>query len=547
MATTVPATVLSYFELADGFPWRDPRPQQIEHRRAAMGDTLLFDILLTAGGIREPDTLYPPSDVESFYRLMEAIHTSSYDALKRDCLVYFLLKWYQDGREDRYKLEKCIPPQFASLSDAYWHLDAGADIVRAVSILSDARLNTDYASKILQAISLSPNSTPLVLKYVRTAKPVLTEPDDIDIYAVALAGSSLLEAWQFQRTFSEKHETRPRLLRKILDWCLTSTPRRQALVQLLGIALTPYEQDLLQSYATPPSALPPTGIASLQNLLCVRLIQTGKYTEAIKMDRQFTSASSGKLGPQVERTKMVQDLYAALPLAERAILDLELENPGIQASTSGGTAMSLSSSRDWDMSMSWENIQTPVHPAPAAAIPHCPASRFRPCPRLRLPSREHSKPRFPSLAGLVQGHRPPPVFSLLALSALPRPRRVRSLLPLSPSHTISLHNCQYLLVASHWVRRQTHFPPSGNRQVASLPHWAPPVRNPSSILPAESKMRSTNRPLRRPLRRSRASTRLLQRRAAGLGKMQTSRWDLETMSSLRLGGRTRMETGTTKD
>ncbi|KAJ6487867.1 nuclear pore complex assembly-domain-containing protein [Mycena sanguinolenta] len=381
MDTTVPAAVLAYFDLGEAFPWRDPRPQQIEHRRAAMGDLLLFDILLTSGGIREPDTLYPPSsDVESLHRLLEAIHTSTYDALKRDCLIYFLLKWYQDGREERFKLEKCIPPQFASLSDAYWHLDAGTNIPRAVSILADARLNTDYASKILQAISLSPQSTPLVLKYVRTAKPVLTEPDDIDIYVVALAGSSLIEAWQFQRTFNEKNETRSRLLKKVLDWCFTPAPRRDALIQLLGIALTPYEQDLLQSYATPPSPLPSAGIASLQNLMCVRLIQTGKYADAIKLDRQFSSASAGKVGPQPERTKMVQDLYAALPLAERAILDLEVEKPGIRASTSGGTAMSTSSSRDWDMSMSWENIQAPVPPAPAAAVPPLPSVPIPPLP-----------------------------------------------------------------------------------------------------------------------------------------------------------------------
>ncbi|KAJ7485279.1 nuclear pore complex assembly-domain-containing protein [Mycena latifolia] len=370
-----PIAVLSYFDLTPGgFPWRDPRPQQIERRRAALGDLLLFDILLTSGGIRQPDTLYPPVDVESFHRLLDAIETSQYDALKRDCLVYFLLKWYQDGREDKYKLDKCIPPQFASLADAYWHLDAGINIPRAVSLLSDARLNTDYASKIMQAISLSPKSMPLVLKYVRTAKPLLTEPDDIDMYTVALAESSLFEAWQFQRTFSEKNETRPRLLQKILDWCFTPSPRRNALVQLLGLALSPYEQGLIQSYATPPSTLPLAGIPILQNLLCVRLIQTGQYADAVKMDRQFSSASSGNLGPQAERTKMVQELYAALPLAERAILDLELEKPRIDASTSGN---SMSDSREWDTSMSWEDIRAPVPSALPAPIP--------PLPQVQIP------------------------------------------------------------------------------------------------------------------------------------------------------------------
>ena len=90
-----------------------------------------------------------------------------------------------------------------------------------MSILSDARLNRDYPSKILQAISLTDDANPLILRYVRTAKPVLTEPIDIDTYTIALAGSSLLEAWQFQRTFPEVSDTRPRLVQKILEWCLS--------------------------------------------------------------------------------------------------------------------------------------------------------------------------------------------------------------------------------------------------------------------------------------------------------------------------------------
>ncbi|KAJ7666161.1 nuclear pore complex assembly-domain-containing protein [Mycena polygramma] len=413
MDTTVSPAVLSYFDLSpEAFPWRDPRPQQIERRRAALADLLLFDILLTSGGISEPDTLYPPSDVDSFHRLLDAIQNSAYDALKRDCLVYFLLKWYQDGRDEKFRLERCIPPQFASLSDAYWHLDAGTNVPRAVSILSDARLNTDYASKILQAISLSPNSMPLILKYVRTAKPVLTEPDDIDLYAVALAHSSLLEAWQFQRTFSELNDTRSRLLKKILHWCFTPVPRRSALIQLLGIALTPYEQDLMQSYATPPSSLPPDAIATLQNLICVRLIQTGRYADAIKMDRRFSSAASVNLGLQAERTKMVQDIYAALPLAERAILDLELENPSITASTSGGTLMSASSSRDWDVSMSWEDIR-PTPPAPIPALPSVPIPSFAAPPPVANGGRETPRSKFGGFG--VQAANS--VFSPLAFNA----------------------------------------------------------------------------------------------------------------------------------
>ena len=87
-------------------------------------------------------------------------------------------------------------------------------------MLADVRLNRDYVSKILHAISLAPEPTPLILTYVRTAKPSLIEPADIDLYALALAESSLLEAWRFQRTFNETDATRSRLLKKITEWCI---------------------------------------------------------------------------------------------------------------------------------------------------------------------------------------------------------------------------------------------------------------------------------------------------------------------------------------
>ncbi len=118
--------LISLFDLSpEGFPWSAPRPHEIETRRAQLSDLLIFDILLSSGGVRQPDTLWPPADPSSLRRLLIAIEESTYDTLKKDCLIYFLLKWHQDGREERFKEERCIPPQFAMLSDAYWHLDSG--------------------------------------------------------------------------------------------------------------------------------------------------------------------------------------------------------------------------------------------------------------------------------------------------------------------------------------------------------------------------------------------------------------------------------------
>lgn len=132
MQDQVDLSVLFEF-LPEKFAWRVPIPRQIEDRRARMSDVLIFDILLSAGGIKQPDALYPPRDMESLKRLLDAIEETRYDGLKKDCLVYFLLKWHQDGREDRFKEDRCIPPQFVALADAYWHLDSGINAAVSVS------------------------------------------------------------------------------------------------------------------------------------------------------------------------------------------------------------------------------------------------------------------------------------------------------------------------------------------------------------------------------------------------------------------------------
>ncbi|PCH35319.1 hypothetical protein WOLCODRAFT_80032, partial [Wolfiporia cocos MD-104 SS10] len=200
-----------------GFPWKERVYKQIEERRVKLSDCLIFDILLAGGGISHPSSIYPPADNDGLQKLLEEIENTSYDILKRDCLIYYLLKWNRDGREAKWKFERAIPQHFVALADAYWHLDSGIDVGKAVSWLSDPRLVKEHTSKILQAISLADKPYPLIRRYVRVTKPTLTEPDDMDTYVVALADSSINDAWTFLRKFSETSSTRDRLLRKVLE------------------------------------------------------------------------------------------------------------------------------------------------------------------------------------------------------------------------------------------------------------------------------------------------------------------------------------------
>jgi Nuclear pore complex assembly len=120
---------INLFELSpEKFAWRDPIPQEIEARRAQMSDKLIFDVLLASAGIQQPDTLFPPADVASLRRLLDAIQSSGYDTLKKDCVVYWLLKWHQDGRSKKFREARGIPPQFVTLADAFWLLDTSINV-----------------------------------------------------------------------------------------------------------------------------------------------------------------------------------------------------------------------------------------------------------------------------------------------------------------------------------------------------------------------------------------------------------------------------------
>ena len=296
------------------------------------------------------------------------------------------------------------------------------------------RLKRDYPSKVIQAISLSDDASPLILKYVRTAKPQLTEPVDIDIYLVALAESSLLEAWQFQRSFPEASEIRQRLLHKILELCLArefpfssglflmksdilkAHPRPGHLAKLLGFPFSDYEQNFIHKYALhPPSTLPKSSIPIIQELICVRQIQSGQYSSAIKLDRRFAATVIPGATPKMqkivqERRKMMDELLATLPVVERQLVEAELE---AEASGSSGIGEPIplfgkGQGRAEGLAMSWEDLRHSGANANGSAAPSRTVPQVGTSSATLISSR-NDMPRFggmaprPSTSTLVNG------------------------------------------------------------------------------------------------------------------------------------------------
>lgn len=90
-----------------------------------------------------------------------------------------------------------------------------------MSLFSDARIVKEYVTKTLNTLTLSEDRSSLILKYVRCCKPALTDLEDMTKYCLASAEKNFLDAWEYQRQFTDKSETRQHLLHKLFQWVCT--------------------------------------------------------------------------------------------------------------------------------------------------------------------------------------------------------------------------------------------------------------------------------------------------------------------------------------
>ena len=157
---------------------------------------------------------------------------------------------------------------------------------------------------------------------------------------------------------------------QFIDLSSPAQPRPIALKQLITLPLSSFEEKILNEFVQkPPNAIPFSSIAILQDLICVRLIQGGRYSEAIKLDKLFTSTTPQKhVKDTHDRSRMVQNVYNALPTVEKALLGLDLDSaPLRQQKPSPKKPVSPKNSRQavagedqtMSLSQSWEDVRVP--------------------------------------------------------------------------------------------------------------------------------------------------------------------------------------------
>lgn len=108
--------------------WTSENVKRVRARREAMSGLLFFDTLLRLGGIENAQNIFPPSNKKEYSILLDAIFATSYDNMKRDCLIYYLLKFLMNTSEVRFASQQMLAHHYASLADAYWFLDNGFNL-----------------------------------------------------------------------------------------------------------------------------------------------------------------------------------------------------------------------------------------------------------------------------------------------------------------------------------------------------------------------------------------------------------------------------------
>jgi hypothetical protein len=209
----------------------------------------------------------------------------------------------------------------------------------------------------------------------------------------------------------------------------TAKPRPGPLAQLVAFPLSPLEQSLLHAYALkPPRDIPAASIAIVQDLVCVRLVQSGEYLAAIKLDRELSAV--GSAGTEVvkaarERKKMMDDIFGNMTSVERMMAEVQLNQPSTlpPAPTPQVAKPAPPKPRAplGDLSMSWEEIPSLNGTSPSrtdSLTPRIPEKHTN------FSSSGRSKP---SLAGPVPGSllsspsQKPPVASPFAQLPLRKP------------------------------------------------------------------------------------------------------------------------------
>ena len=85
--------------------------------------------MLRNTGVEAPTKLFPPSNKETIRETLTAVKDANNPSIKLECIVYYLLRWWNGTGHDDFCVNKRIPSGFAALTYAYYLFDSGDYVV----------------------------------------------------------------------------------------------------------------------------------------------------------------------------------------------------------------------------------------------------------------------------------------------------------------------------------------------------------------------------------------------------------------------------------
>ncbi|KAI9593087.1 nuclear pore complex assembly-domain-containing protein [Syncephalis fuscata] len=105
------------------FPYDNKTKKNITAARKLFGGHLCIDRLLTFAGV-EIGSLYPPSNEGQLKKLICAIYECDLDQIKKDSIVYYLIRECQDNTIiNSFIQSRSIPLPYQQAITGYWLLD----------------------------------------------------------------------------------------------------------------------------------------------------------------------------------------------------------------------------------------------------------------------------------------------------------------------------------------------------------------------------------------------------------------------------------------
>ncbi|WAQ81833.1 hypothetical protein PtA15_2A145 [Puccinia triticina] len=343
-------------------------PKTLRSREETIDGMLFFDRLMKIGSVPNFKDLFPPSHPSRLRHLLDSIDACDFDLLKKNCLVYYLLKEYGDGRENRFAIDRIIPSHFTRGLDGIWALDH-SQWQAAIRWMSDPTVTPDFLPEIIRTLATQPPlklRSDYVMRFYLLTQPSLDLPSIEFVLRAMCINCNLRSAWALQRSYGRPE--RDRLLRIIFETCFGLNDYDQPLPEVLQILVAfPFDEledtTLFRFVIEAPRLLPgPHSMVAIQFYLS-KLTSEARYVEAIRFERELSESAGIVSNPDIDR--VIRGIAEMIPEVQRNMLELEFDQKHpILNQTQASNGMAEDPSNDMDLSASYDVCSLAWDPPP---------------------------------------------------------------------------------------------------------------------------------------------------------------------------------------